>query len=87
MPRPEKIAAIAQWLGVSPGLLAWGETGSAVDKRLLQECLIAVMNAQKRTGKELTTETAAHLVAVLYQEAAAGQLPGRETIDLLLRAV
>lgn len=87
IPRPEKLQTIAAWLGVSPGALAWGETGSAVEERLLQECLEAVLEAQKRTGKTLKTETASHLVAVLYREAAAGKLPATETIDLLLRAV
>lgn len=87
IPRPDKLRAIAEWLRVSPGALAWGETGSAVDERLLQECLNAVLEAQKRTGKTLTTERSSHLVAVLYQEAASGRFPEKDTIDLLLRAV
>jgi transcriptional regulator with XRE-family HTH domain len=88
MPRPEKVAAIAEWLGVSPSSLAYGDKapGAGIDERLLQECIEAVTAAQTRTRRQLTTEKMAHLVAVLYQEAAAGKLPARESLDLMVRA-
>lgn len=89
MPRPDKLEAIAQWLGVPPAELAFGDrpAQAEIDKGRLQACIEAVTNAQARTGRTLTTEKAAHLVALLYQEAAAGAVPARESLDLMVRAV
>lgn len=86
IPRPDKLAAIAAWLGVSPGELAWGETGAKINGEVLEQCLRAVTEAQKRTGRTLTTEQAAHAVSTLYAEAMAGRFPVVESIDLMLRA-
>jgi transcriptional regulator with XRE-family HTH domain len=86
IPRPEKMEAIARWLGVQPGPLAWGASESvSINLKTLETCLTAIAEAQRRTGRELTTERAAHLVALLYQEAIAGRYPQPETVDLLMR--
>lgn len=87
IPRPNKIRAIAQWLGVSPGALVYDAAPTEViDQGKLQQCLEAVTQAQGRTGQKLTTEQAAHLVALLYTEATAGRMPQADLLDLLVRA-
>lgn len=88
IPRPEKLAAIARWLGVTPAALAYGAaaTPTAIDERLLEQCLRAVREAQDRAGLRLPPAKAAHLVAVLYGEAASGELPSPRSVDLMLRA-
>jgi transcriptional regulator with XRE-family HTH domain len=86
IPRPNKLEAIARWLGVDPGFLAWGANESEpINLQTLETCLTAIAEAQRRTGRTLTTEKAAHLVALLYQEAIAGRHPVQETVDLLLK--
>lgn len=85
IPRPDKMEAIAAWLGLSPGELAWGDAGGQLNEGMLEKCLRAVTEAQGRTGKKLTTEQAAHAVATLYAEALAGRFPATESIDLMLR--
>lgn len=76
VPRPDKLAKIADWLGVSSAWLMWGEeegnnqTGGApaeaIDEKVLKECLIAALAAQRSTGIALPPEKAAHLVSILY---------------------
>lgn len=87
MPRPDKVAAIAKWLGVSVTALAYGEerSPSAIDERLLQSCIEAIQAAQRRTGHSLSTESAARLVAALYGEASTNGLPNLESLDLLVK--
>lgn len=87
MPRPDKLKAIARWLGVSPASLAYDEApAEGIDTGKLQQCLEAVNHAQARTGRALTTEKAAHLVALLYTELNSGRMPTAESLDLLVRA-
>lgn len=87
-PRAEKLAAIAQWLGVSPGALLWGdeEHRADVDTGILQACMQAIAEAQARTGVIVSTEKAAQIVALLYQETVAGRKPSPQTVDLIIRA-
>jgi transcriptional regulator with XRE-family HTH domain len=89
MPRPDRLAAIASWLGVNEGALVYGDKapGSAIDARMLESCLQAVTMAQTRTGRTLSAEKAAHLVAILYQEAHSGRIPSQESADLMVRAM
>lgn len=89
LPRPEKLAAIATWLGVPPAQLAWGDTstgGQSIDAGVLQQCIQAITAAQQRTRKPVTTEKTAQLVAILYEEAMMGRFPTDQSIDLMLRA-
>ncbi len=87
IPRPDKLEAIARWLGVDPGSLAWGANESApINLELLEKCLNSIAEAQRRTGRVLTTEKASHLVALLYQEANSGRIPAPEAVDLLVKA-
>lgn len=88
MPRPDKLEAIAAWLGVSPSELAFGApSGSAaINEERLRQCIEAVLEAQRRTGRALSTGKAAHLAAVLYSELGSGALPSVEAVDLLVRA-
>lgn len=86
IPRPEKLAAIAAWLRVSPGLLLWGEQKGTVDTHRLELCIRAIQEAQARTGVTLTTERAARLVAILYEEAAQGRPASPQALDLMIRA-
>jgi transcriptional regulator with XRE-family HTH domain len=90
IPRPDKLQAIADWLGVEPGTLAWGEStqsSAVVDGELLQKCLTAVMHAQNTTGRHLSMDQAAHIVAVLYQEAATGRMPAADGVELMVKAL
>lgn len=88
IPRPDKLAAIADWLSVPPGALAWGDaaSGGLLNEKALQLCIEAVIEAQRRTGRTLTTEQSAHLVALLYQETTAGTMPAAASVDLLVKA-
>lgn len=88
MPRPGNLTKIAKWLRVSSAELAYGENPktNTIDEGVLRACLGAVQEAQARTGVVLTPERAAHLVAVLYAESLAGELPTTKTLDLMLRA-
>ena len=87
MPRPGKLAALARWLGVTPAALAFGaQATNKIDERVLGECLRAIREAQERTGVSLSTERAAHLVAVLYGEAQSGEIPTAKTVELMIRA-
>lgn len=86
LPRPEKLDAIARWLGIPPATLLWGSaTHDAVDMEVLERCLSAISEAQQRAGVQISTERAAHLVALLYGEAMAGRLPEPTAVDLLLK--
>lgn len=87
VPRPEKVDAIARWLGVPPASLLWGDASTAaVDMEVLEKCLSAISEAQARTGMRLSTEKAARLVALLYGEAMAGRFPADRAVDLLVIA-
>lgn len=90
MPRPDKLEAIARWLGVRASELAFGigaaGPGSAVDEGTLQQCIEAVIKAQRKAGRQLSPESTAHLAAVLYAEATTGELPSPESVALLVRA-
>lgn len=87
IPRPAKLAALARWLGVSPSALAYGTTTTTtIDERVLEQCLRAVREAQERAGVRLQPDRAAHLVAILYGEAASGSLPEPRALDLLIKA-
>lgn len=87
IPRPDKLSAIARWLGVSSSQLAYGDKPAAgLDEGLLEQCIGAIQVAQERAGVNLPTETAARMVARLYREAAAnGGVPAQETVDMLVR--
>lgn len=88
LPRPETLASIAGWLGVAPGLLAWGDgDATQVNPEVLEACVGAVLEAQARTKKKLSTAQAARLVAILYSEQAAGRTTTADTLDLMLRSV
>lgn len=89
LPRAETVEALARWLGVSPGVLMWGEevARAEVDVEVLEQCIAAVSAAQKRTGKTISTEQAARVVAVLYRQAKAGRIPATESIELILEAI
>lgn len=88
MPRPDKLEAMARWLGVRASELAFGSGAApdAVDEGTLQQCIEAVIKAQRKAGRELTAETTAHLAAVLYAEATSGDLPGSDAVALMVRA-
>ncbi len=86
VPRPQKIISIAAWLKVSPSDLMWSDSVVAIDERALESCMSALSEAQKRTGKTLSTERSAHLVAVLYTELMTGTAPTPQAIDLMLKA-
>ena len=85
IPRPDKLEAIAKWLGVDPGSLAWGSASQIINMGLLERCLEAIAEAQARTGRRLDNEKAAHLVALLYQEAIEDKIPPPSTVDLLVK--
>jgi transcriptional regulator with XRE-family HTH domain len=85
IPRPDKLEAIAKWLGVEPGALAWGNEQTSINSQVLEECLKAISEAQARTGRHLSTEKAARLVALLYQEAIDGKIAPPGTVDLLVK--
>lgn len=90
IPRPDKLQAIAEWLGVDPASLAWGSSragkGAGVDMGVLEQCITAVAEAQARTGRRVNHERAAHLVALLYEEATREGMPTSGAVDLLIRA-
>lgn len=86
IPRPDKLETIAAWLGVEPGALAYGSPeANFINLEVLEQCLQAIAEAQARTGRTLGRDKAAHLVALLYQEAMAGKLPSPTTVDLLIK--
>ncbi len=89
MPRPDTLERIASWLDVAPASLAWGIAGgsSSIDAEVLQQCIAAVREAQKKTGATLTPEREAKLVAMLYLEAAEGRRPAQAAIARMLRAL
>lgn len=86
IPRPGKMQAIAQWLGVAPSDLMFGQQ-AGIDEALLEQCIKAVSAAQSRRHFPLSPEKTARLVAVLYQEAVRGQMPAPEAIDLIGKAM
>lgn len=88
VPRADKLRAIAVWLGVSPSVLLWGDAPGVpnVNLGVLESCIAAVADAQRRTGLNISTERAARVVALLYQEAVAGKLTAPEVVDLLVRS-
>lgn len=88
IPRPDKMAAITKWLGVPESALAFDAASRPVeiDERILQTCLEAVTTAAKKAGRPLSAEKAARLVAVLYQEALKGEIPGQPAVELMIKA-
>jgi len=90
-PSPEVMRALANWLRIPLAWLAYGEgdgaTASAVDSRMLQECLAAVQEAQEIAGVTLTPARVAALVSALYREAADGAPVAPRTIAASLRAL
>ena len=94
LPRPDKMKRIAAWLGVTPGLLAWGQEAEEepphdVDPETLAKCIEAVMNAQSKlkVGGGISLDRAAALVAILYPEAKEGRFPVQTTVDRMLKAL
>lgn len=88
LPRPATLQRIAEWLGVAPAALAWGSTeDQAINPEVLQQCIQAVIEAQAKTGLNLSSERAAALVAALYQEAIDGRVPVPATVARMLRAM
>lgn len=86
IPRPGKMQEIAQWLGVAPSELMYGQQAS-INEALLEQCIKAVSAAQSRRNVPLSPEKMARLATVLYQEAARGQMPAPEAIDLIGKAM
>lgn len=88
VPRPATLRRIADWLGVAPAALAWGSNHEqAVNTEVLQQCIEAVMEAQVKTQTAVSTDRAAALVAMLYQEAVDGRFPVSDTVVRMLRAM
>jgi transcriptional regulator with XRE-family HTH domain len=87
MPRSDKMAAIARWLGVSSDFLAFGSETAAkpIDEGTLQACIEALIAAQGRAGRSLSTEDQARIVAALYAEALQGRQPEVVSLDLILK--
>lgn len=89
-PRPDAIKAIASWLHVSPAWLAYGETSESphdLDTGLLEACIRAVQDAQRRAGVELSTERQAVLVSGLYEQARDGQAPSPSSVAAAIKAM
>ena len=89
IPRSEKLAAIAEWLKVSPALLAWGDDGGAadIDEGLLGKCIEAVSSAEEKIGAKLPPEKKSRLIAILYRETARDGTPAIEVVSLMVRAI
>lgn len=91
MPRPAKVEAIATWLGADAGYLAWGEATTtaaptlAVDTGVLEECLMKITEAQRLSGRALSSEKAAALVSLVYQDAIEGRSPTVQGIVRLMK--
>lgn len=89
IPRPEKLAKIAEWLGTTPGALLYGAGEPAVSRlihtEVLQECLAAAQRAETLTGTTMPPDRMAKLVALLYEEAIDGRRVEDGLITRLLR--
>lgn len=87
VPRADKLDLVARWLGLPPAALLWGHAPTdAVDKEVLERCVAVVLEAQQKTGKSISNEKAARVVALIYGEAIAGRFPEARSIELLLLA-
>src|SRR5688500_9268609 len=92
-PSEEVMRALASWLRVPVGWLAYGEhpdgsTESApISAETLEACLAAVQEAQEIAGVTLPPARAAALVAALYREAAEGAPVTARAIAASLRAL
>jgi hypothetical protein len=64
-----------------------GEAGAAINAEALGARIRVVMEAQAKTGVQVSTEQAASLVAALYLEAIDGRPLQAATIERLLRAM
>lgn len=85
IPRADKLTRIADWLGVSPSELLYGDQPRPAESRLihtevLQSCIEAAKRAETIAGKEMPAEKTAKLVALLYEEA----IDGREMNEGLI---
>lgn len=92
VPRPDKLARIADWIGVTSAWLLWGEShrsggSDAVNEKVLEECLIAASAAQASTGVKLSPEKLAHVVSMLYAEATEGRPMNQASLVRLLRVL
>ncbi len=92
LPRPDKLERIARWLSMPASVLAWGDERDAtaplpINQEVLQQCVMAVLDAMERTKIRLPPEKVAALTAQLYTEAARGRLPEPGTLASVLRAL
>jgi len=90
MPRAEKVERIARWLNVSKEELLYGQAEHGQQRRLihtevLQSCLAAANQAEQLSGRHLSAEQMAKLVALLYEEAVDGREVGEGLIRRLMR--
>lgn len=92
VPRPDKLARIADWVGVTSAWLLWGEShraegADAINQKVLEECLIAATAAQQATGIQLSAEKLAHVISLLYAEATEGRPMNQASLVRLLRVL
>lgn len=90
IPRPDKLAAIADFLGVTSSWLLWGEAGhgagsDAINMGVLEECLLAISESQRQMGMALTSEQMANLAAMLYAEVIDGRPLNTASVARLVR--
>lgn len=90
-PKPDAMRAIASWLGVPLGWLAYGDgdmdTEAEIDVSLLETCLRAVAEAQDQARVSLSEERQAQLIASLYTEARAGRNQSASGLAAMLKAL
>lgn len=91
VPGEEVMLALARWLNVSAGWLAFGQPeGSAsneVSPSSLEACLVAVFEAQELAGVVLPPARIAALAAALYREALDGRQLSARTVAASLRVL
>ena len=88
-PRPDMVFRIATWLGMPPAALSYGfSAGSGdVDLHALEQCVLAVTEAQRLAGVALDAEESARVVAQLYAEAVHGHGPSVSTLTAIIKAI
>lgn len=91
IPRPETLARIAEWLGVEPSVLLYGEPIKEINRiihtEVLQSCIEAVKRAEQLSGQQVPPEKQAKLIALLYEEALDGREVNTGLIPRLLRLI
>jgi transcriptional regulator with XRE-family HTH domain len=91
IPKPDTVRRIAGWLKCSPTWLMYGDgdmdAAGDIDIQALEACLQAVEKAQHLAGIDLPIAKLAPLVAGLYQQAVAGELPSPQTVATTLKAL